>query len=984
VSESCFLSSNYHMFHPGSKIIVNEHRKSQIVIGKTSDLLENSDISARSRSNPPASCKKIEKPKLHSSMSKLETNNSKKSSSEDESKNDSEAPTTKKGDDPSPKSIKKEKEKENESSGPAKKTSSLENLIRGWDSSSLAANSVSSIIVNGASKTLEKTKSSPTIPRPTIAGTIIARAGCSTGSMPKIDFDESEYRKHLSSKTVVQLKDITVDLKRNVLIKEQMLDERDEIIKAQDALIRQLTSEVQKARGLDKKDELFRKKKAAADLPKPDEPLIELVRKGDLVQVIAKLQHGDEDVNQPNESGRCALHVATSLDDRKTKIQMVKYLLSMSADPNFTDQAGWTPMHNATSCPPVVKLLLDAGGDPKAVNIKGTGVLHYFVRQDIKGAKQIEEFIDVFQILVDRGADINAITDAGDSVAHTSITYGHESLAMVLLEQDKLDVGVKNREGETLLHAAVVARKKPVVEVLMDKYSMDPRELDGRGASALTLARRQGAIGKEIYDLVRARASALDMENMSKEEKNVYRRALAIEEIVVTEKMYNDDLHILIRNYLQPIREKNLLTERQIDIIFGNVEELKEVSTAFHAELVEVTKDILDDSSPVLKTKMPYIGQVFLNHSDRLRAYEYICINQERSTDALDEALGKNQKKEGLFKNKDNEFKKFCDRTKKLPACRKLDISSFLSAPFRRVTKYPLLIREVLNKITEDDPDHKPLTKASEALGVMISTANEKKREYELIKASRSIVQNIVWENDSILDSGLMDMPDYRVHTKDEKLSVSVNDDDTKERHVFLFTDTIIVTEISDKKDRYIFICAIPLGCDDIAVQGLPNVVVRNGYKIEVPSKNVRVIFSHPDGVAKQNWMQLINNNIKEFKNSEFFETSSNKLLVSPAYEALLGVTGNGKEKKKRTHTTASEVVGRARKGTELKFKRSWKKKNKAKDLLKEEKKEHQRRKSADISDPTDKQLQSTSDLFVANQKKKKRSSMIYKRNILS
>lgn len=47
--------------------------------------------------------------------------------------------------------------------------------------------------------------------------------------------------------------------------------------------------------------------------------------------------------------------------------------------------------------------------------------------------------------------------------------------------------------------------------------------------------------------LLIAKISTLDMKNMSEEEKRAYRRKLSIEELIITESEYIQDLKVLVR-----------------------------------------------------------------------------------------------------------------------------------------------------------------------------------------------------------------------------------------------------------------------------------------------------------------------------------------------------------------------------------------------------------------------------------------------------
>jgi hypothetical protein len=60
-----------------------------------------------------------------------------------------------------------------------------------------------------------------------------------------------------------------------------------------------------------------------------------------------------------------------------------------------------------------------------------------------------------------------------------------------------------------------------------------------------------------------------------------------------------------------------------------------------------------------------------------------------------------------------------------------MSLASFLIKPAQRITKYPLLIRELLKCTSETDPDHSNLVIALKELEELATIVNERKRQTE-------------------------------------------------------------------------------------------------------------------------------------------------------------------------------------------------------------------------------------------------------------
>jgi hypothetical protein len=70
----------------------------------------------------------------------------------------------------------------------------------------------------------------------------------------------------------------------------------------------------------------------------------QLVRTSNLLEM-KKHRFTDEEVNLRNEDGHTPLHAACSLE--RGNIEVVAYLISLGADVNAIDKAGWTPLLTA-------------------------------------------------------------------------------------------------------------------------------------------------------------------------------------------------------------------------------------------------------------------------------------------------------------------------------------------------------------------------------------------------------------------------------------------------------------------------------------------------------------------------------------------------------------------------------------------------------------------------------------------------------------
>lgn len=160
--------------------------------------------------------------------------------------------------------------------------------------------------------------------------------------------------------------------------------------------------------------------------------------------LIKLLLDAGAEVNQPDSSGRTALHVSTSPE-------VLKELVKRGADLEARDRRGNTPLLSAVAMGrfAAIRTLLNAGARIDAVDTEGNGVLH----------------------LVNGGT--SSIIGDGDpkkSTIHYLITHG-------------ADVFARNAKGQTPLHLAVEHRNTTDVRALIAQGA-DPRARDQAGFSA--------------------------------------------------------------------------------------------------------------------------------------------------------------------------------------------------------------------------------------------------------------------------------------------------------------------------------------------------------------------------------------------------------------------------------------------------------------------------------------------------------------------
>jgi len=259
--------------------------------------------------------------------------------------------------------------------------------------------------------------------------------------------------------------------------------------------------------------------KGAADIPE-----IHLAAYlGDL-DGIRSLVKETKDLEKRDKNGRTPLSYA-SLGGNA---EIVRFLIDQSAKLDAADEKGMTPLHYAAlgNHEATVRLLLASGADINADSDKGTP-LHMAVRSVRNPAMSDNDQIDMAELLIDKGADLNVCSKIagtplhlavgrvqkemvklliakgadvnakggeevkGGTPLHAAVFHPYGADVAVSLIRNGADVNARDNEGATLLHlAAQRPFRKPLIELLLD-YGADVNAKDNEGRTPLVLAKEK-------------------------------------------------------------------------------------------------------------------------------------------------------------------------------------------------------------------------------------------------------------------------------------------------------------------------------------------------------------------------------------------------------------------------------------------------------------------------------------------------------------
>ncbi|XP_024147733.1 intersectin-2a isoform X2 [Oryzias melastigma] len=187
-----------------------------------------------------------------------------------------------------------------------------------------------------------------------------------------------------------------------------------------------------------------------------------------------------------------------------------------------------------------------------------------------------------------------------------------------------------------------------------------------------------------------------------------------IHELIQTEETYVEDLELVLEVFHKPMSESGRLTEAEMATIFVNWRELIMCNLKF-LKALRTRKKTGGENMPI-----QLIGDVLASELAQMHPYICFCSCQLNAAALLQSKT-----------NNQPDFKDFLRKIATNYRCKGMPLSSFLLKPMQRITRYPLLIKNILENTPESHADHAPLREALERAEELCFQVNEGVREKE-------------------------------------------------------------------------------------------------------------------------------------------------------------------------------------------------------------------------------------------------------------
>ncbi|KAH9492855.1 Rho guanine nucleotide exchange factor 11 [Bulinus truncatus] len=370
------------------------------------------------------------------------------------------------------------------------------------------------------------------------------------------------------------------------------------------------------------------------------------------------------------------------------------------------------------------------------------------------------------------------------------------------------------------------------------------------------------------------------------------KRQEVINELFYTERTHLRNLKILDILFNRPMLSDPSMTDLA-RALFPSMEELINCHASLNADMKERVK-----ANPLVKD----VGDLLLKRFDgqagewfRKICAEY-CRNQAFALDFLKKQTRKEPK-----------LQQFLNECESNPLCRRLQLKDLVPSQMQRLTKYPLLIDNLLKHTLASSEEHKRLERALERCKHILGYVNMAVKECENYHKLKDIQKRLDRRSiETSTDPNLADVKNLDLTSHklifDGPLTWKLRSHRTVDLHVLLFDDKLVLLQKQDEK--YILKCQntnVQSARDDHKYTHTPVLRLQNllARSLATDKKSFFVVnisevraqmyeFTAATSEMRVQWCRLINEKAEELKKTgNFAGINTSTAIPQPPLEPV-------------------------------------------------------------------------------------------------
>uniref|UniRef100_A0A8C2C4K8 Rho/rac guanine nucleotide exchange factor (GEF) 2 n=1 Tax=Cyprinus carpio TaxID=7962 RepID=A0A8C2C4K8_CYPCA len=373
---------------------------------------------------------------------------------------------------------------------------------------------------------------------------------------------------------------------------------------------------------------------------------------------------------------------------------------------------------------------------------------------------------------------------------------------------------------------------------------------------------------------------AVDSSYLQSQRKDVIKRQDVIYELIQTEMNHVRTLRIMEGVFRRGMLEEVLMEMGVVHIIFPCLDQLLSIHSNFLSQLLQRRNDSLAPSSARNFT-IQKLGDLLVE--------QFSGQNAEEMRKCYVEFCSRHLKAVKLYKKllaRDKRFQQFIRRVSRGSLLRRHGVQECILLVTQRITKYPVLIKRILDNTKGNEEESKSLADSLTLIRELLCSVDQQVQELERAQRLQEIQSRLDPRAETKVKGGGVfgggELLRRRLIHEGALLWKTAQGSRLKDVHVLLMTDILVFMQEKDQK--YIFPCL-----DKPAVLCLQNLIVRDianqerGMFLISHSTPPEMYELHAASKEDRNtWMKLIQRTVSNCPSREDFpliETEDKALL---------------------------------------------------------------------------------------------------------
>ncbi|KAJ3139972.1 Intersectin 1 (SH3 domain protein) [Geranomyces variabilis] len=386
------------------------------------------------------------------------------------------------------------------------------------------------------------------------------------------------------------------------------------------------------------------------------------------------------------------------------------------------------------------------------------------------------------------------------------------------------------------------------------RTSLEDLSGDGHGHGS----HKSSSFGAQASQPSTAWATKVDPYRIQSIPPDERKRQEAIYELIATEQSYVRDLESICNAFYIPML--SMIPSTAIASIFCNIEDIKLVNAVILSDFEQLQAEqgyIIDG-----------IGDLFCRHADSLTVYQTYCGNFGNALKVLQKLRVENPRL-GEFLKREQRHN---------PLCRSLDLSSFLLQPMQRITRYALLLKQILHYTPKAHPDHPAVVRAlamAEKEAQLVNSAARERESREKLQEIQKVL-DLTCDEEHKLDLAAPTRvlgPRVFIYEGDVTKNKS-----GRKLHAYLFNDVLLLAQPKGKQERNIKghlwgLYRKPMPLNEIIVRDSDK-LGREPYPVDeccfqIVHGPVTITLRAPSVAAKRKWVNLLDDQYAQYNQAE-------------------------------------------------------------------------------------------------------------------